>query len=128
MDQIVVMTREGKVMAREASQDDKLQAWSWPELLEGIQHAATELRRPTRGIGRALSHGPLMNAVVLWFLKQPPERQAEIAKSGKRGLEWLKQSDIPRNLDDPKLDEVMRSDKTAAQAKELERGKNAKRA
>jgi hypothetical protein len=106
-------------MAREASESDKIQAWSWPEILEGIQHAATRLRRPTRGIGRALSHGPLMNAIILWFLKQPEHRQIEIARSGKLGLEWLKQSNEPRKLEDLRLDELEKTNKTDAGAREL---------
>ena len=78
-------------MAREASELDKIEAWSWPEILEGIQHAATRLRRPTRGIGRALSHGP-DEPRSSSGLKQPEHRQIEIARSGKLGLERLKQS------------------------------------
>jgi hypothetical protein len=95
-------------MAREAKETYKIQAWSWPEVQDGLEGAATRLKGHTRDIGRALKPGPLLNAIILWFLKQPEQEQIRIARQGKMGLEWLKTSDEPRNLNDLNIDEFDR--------------------
>jgi hypothetical protein len=93
-------------MAREAKELYKIQAWSWPEIQEGLHGASTKLRKHTRGIGRALQPGPLLNALILWYLKQPEDEQIRIARSGKQGLEWLKETDNPRDLADLNIDNL----------------------
>ena len=103
---------ENTEMAREAKETYKIQAWSWPEIQDGLEGAATHLKGHTRDIGRALKPGPLMNAVVLWFLKQSEDDQIRIARAGKLGLEWLKKTDTPRNLDDLNIDELDGHDTT----------------
>jgi hypothetical protein len=112
-------------VAREASETYKIQAWSWPEVQDGLERAATDLKSHTRGIGRVLKPGPLMNAVVLWFIKQPLDVQIEIAQKGKKGLEWLKQTDGLRNLNDLNIDDADANDTTPIHGREVARKKKA---
>lgn len=78
----------------------KLQAKSCPEVVDGLVAEAKRLKRQAdlKWVYR-LSHGPLLNALVVWYLRQPPAQREEIAREGLEALGELvnKPIDISAN-------------------------------
>src|SRR5208283_612602 len=74
---------------REPSENEKLQAPSIPEIKDGLITETVRLARLVKFRGRKLRPGPLINAVLLHFLKMPAEERARIAQVGVAAYEAL---------------------------------------
>ncbi len=72
------------------SHSSRIQTMSIPELVDGITLARMRLnRRALKHHGRKLKDGPLINAIVAWFLSRPDDEQASIAADGLRRFESM---------------------------------------
>lgn len=78
----------------------KLGYLSWPEIVDGMQALADKVREDLEWASwdRTIEGSTIGNAVLLWYLKQPLDRQKRIARRGLAGMEWLKQRPEPRDL------------------------------
>ena len=68
---------------QKSSHDDRLQTPSIPGIVNGLTIARIGLNaRRIKHRGRKLKDGPLLNALVAWFLDQTGDEQARIAREG----------------------------------------------
>jgi hypothetical protein len=65
------------------SHEFRIQTPSIPDLVEGLANARMRLnRRSLKHRGRKLADGPLVNAIVAWYLSRLNDEQARIAAEG----------------------------------------------
>ncbi len=75
---------------QKVSHSSRIQTPSIPALADGITMARIALnRRALKHHGRKLKDGPLINAIVAWFLDQAEDEQARIAAEGLRFFEAM---------------------------------------
>jgi hypothetical protein len=82
--------------AQKPTHEFRLQTPSIPELQQGLVMA--RMRLNVRGVKhrtRKLKDGPLLNALVAWFIAQPSEHQEQIAREGVRLFEGLLEGHQP---------------------------------
>lgn len=78
------------------SHSSRIQTPSIPDLADGLTTARMRLNR--RGIQhrqRKLKDGPLINALVAWYLTQVEDEQARIATEGLRRFEAMLEGEQP---------------------------------
>lgn len=75
---------------QKASHDSRIQTPSIPDLADGITMARMRCnRRELKHRRRKLKDGPLINAIVAWFLTRSHEEQASIAEEGLKRFEAM---------------------------------------
>lgn len=80
----------------------RIQTMSIPALVEGVVMLRLKLNRiPVKHRGRKLKDGPLINAIMAWFLGQSDERQIEIARERLRRYEAMLEGDIAPSVEEP---------------------------
>jgi hypothetical protein len=107
-------------MSHESEQEPKsaprISAVTVKSVLGGMKRAALDLGP---ALGRDdLTHGPLLEAIAVWYLKQPEVEQLRIARLGLLGAARLKEPGVERALKDLRLDEIGDVDKRYAFTKE----------
>jgi hypothetical protein len=72
--------------SRELTDLEKIQAKSCPEIVDGIIAEAKRLKRKGLKWKHKISHGPLINFLIAWYLDQSPDQREQIAKQGSEVL------------------------------------------
>jgi hypothetical protein len=75
------MTRDPHDL-RELTDLEKIQAKSCPEIVDGIIAEAKRLKRKGLKWRYKISHGPLVNWLIAWYLRQPQAQREKIAHEG----------------------------------------------
>ncbi len=87
---MMLMSKEQK-----SSHEYRLQTPSIPALADGLVIARMALNAlKIKHKGRKLKDGPLINALVAWYLSQSAEDQARIAREGLERFEALLKGDV----------------------------------
>lgn len=84
-------------MSRDPSDSYKIQAQSIPELKDGFDAISKRIAREIQFRGRKLRTGPLLNAVVVHYLRLSEEEQMRIAREGLAVYESLLDLDRPED-------------------------------
>jgi hypothetical protein len=71
---------------RKLTDEEKFQAKSCPEIRDGIADEAKRLRRNGLKWVYKISHGPLLNALIAWYMDQTPAQREKIAREGLEAL------------------------------------------
>jgi hypothetical protein len=84
-------------MSREPSSDYKIQFPSIAELKDGLASLTNRIARRAKFRGRKMRPGPMMNALLVYFMTLPEDEQARIIEEGLKRYEALLAFDDPQD-------------------------------